>query len=214
MMRRLSQLWVSSSADRGKAPPTLWRWTFGRFKSHRDFASSLRDLDTQLSRQAASQQRALAQQQEPVGRYRPRNEAGPVTAPWWSGLLRPAAAAGVCVLLVCLAWALWPNIPKHEPDALPRAFADSFERLKEPLEDQAQFAGQMLRDQTDHVRRLPQHLPPIDRVVNGLGEAIQSPIREEVRRFTRDMTEPWVYFANQLPLPARRDTQEPTGSGV
>ena len=41
MMRWLSQLWLSALADRGRPPSALWRMTFGRIKSHRDFAARL-----------------------------------------------------------------------------------------------------------------------------------------------------------------------------
>ena len=212
-MRWLSQLWVSTAADRGRPPSALWRWTFGRLKSHRELASRMRELDARLSRQAASQQRAIARQPEPVGRYQPRAEANNAVPPWWSALLRPAMTVGVCAVMAVLVWTLWPDLPKHDPTELPMAFVDSFERLREPLTEQAQLAEQMLREQTGHVRRLPQKLPPIDRVVNDLGEAIQTPIREEVHRFTRDMTEPWVYFASQLPLPVGED-EDTAGPGA
>lgn len=214
MMRWLSQLWVSAAADRGRPPSALWRWTFGRSGSHRKFAARMRELDGQLSRQAASQQRVIAQQPQPVGRYQPRSRGSSVARPWWSGLLRPAMTVGACAILAALVWTLWPNIPRHDPEDLTKAFVDSFERLREPLAEQAQLAGQSLREQTDLVRRLPQKLPPIDRVVNDLGLAIQTPIREEVRRFTHDLTEPWVYLAGQLPLPVDKEQDTATGPGA
>lgn len=214
MIRRLSQRWVSAAADRGKPPSALWRMTFGRLKSHRQFATQLATLDARLRREAASRQRAISRQAAPVGQYPERTAAQPHALsdrrPW----LRPALALGAASLVLATAWSLWPNAPRQDPGQLRIAFENSYQRLKDPLAEQVQLAGRSLRRQTDHVRQLPAKLPPIDRVVNDLGQAIQTPIRDEIRRLARDMTQPWVYLASQLPRPATDPPDPEPGSGV
>jgi hypothetical protein len=214
MIRWLSQLWVSSAADRGGPPSKIWRWTFGRFASQRAFALQMRQLDGQLKRQAASQQRALAREHLPVGRYAPRSGRGhdgpgvkrsglfSGDGPGW---LRPALTAGTLAAVLATAWFAWPTAATRSPQELREITAQSFDRLWGPLARQAETTGQALRSQVVQVTALPQRLSAIDGVVSGLGESIQSPIREEVRRFADDMTRPWTYLADQLPwLPRDR----------
>ncbi len=216
MIRWLSQLWVSTSVDRGGRPSVLWRWTFGRFASHRGLASQLCQLDGQLRRQAASQQRAIARERLPVGRYNARSAGDNSAATARNvgvftegiGWLRPTLAAGSLAVVVAVSWLAWPSDPMQTPQELRLATADSFSRVWEPLSRQAQTTGQALRDQTTQVTELPQRLPKIDRVFNDLGEAIESPIRQEVQRFTDDLRAPWVYLAGQLPRLPRNQTQE------
>jgi hypothetical protein len=219
MIRWLSQRWVSSAIDRGKAPPRLWRWTFGRLAAHREFASELRQLDGQLKRQAASQRRAIAREHWPIGDYPARStasrhatvdrQAGRFTG-WNLGLPRPAWVAGLCAVLAAGVWIAWPTSPTQSPQQLREATTRSFAQLWNPLSEQAQATGQALRNQTTHVTGLPDRLPAIDRMVHDLGTTIESPIREEMRRFTRDMTRPWTYLAQQMPRPVLKYEQEAT----
>lgn len=218
MIRWLSHWWVSGATDRGQKPPRLWRWTFGQIASHRELADEMRELDGQLRRQAASQQRAIAREAMPVGRYPARRELGrgeldskqTQRSPRWGiGLARPAWAAGLCALIAAGVWLAWPQAPTQSPQQLREASAKSFARVWDPLSQQAQTAGQAFRDRAAQVALLPEKLPAIDDVVSNLGEAIESPIREEVRRFTRDVTLPWAYLAEQLPRPFRERTDEP-----
>lgn len=217
MIRWLSQLWVSSAVDRNGTPPRLWRWTFGRLASHRAFASQLRQLDGQLKRQATSQQRAIARESWPIGDY-PAKPAvnGDATdnrptehfTGWGLGLWRPALAAGLFAVLMAGAWLAWPTSPMQSPEELYLATKQSAARIWTPLSEQAQATGLALRNQTTHVTGLADRLPAIDRVVNNLGTAIETPLREEVRRFAWDMTRPWAHLANQLPRPVIRHDEE------
>lgn len=210
MIRWLSQRWVSGAVDRGHKPPRLWRWTFGRFAWHRGFADDLHELDVLLRRQAASQQRVISRGVMPVGHYpvrpssKPSNQPQPATSRGvW--IARPALAAGLCVVIAGAVWLARPQTTTYSPQQVQEAFA----RVWEPLNKQAQTTGQALRDRAELVSLLPERLPAIDEVVNNLGNAIESPIREEVRRFTRDLTRPWTYLAEQLPLPRTERTDEP-----
>lgn len=217
MIRWLSQLWVSAAADRGGPPPRLWRWTFGRFASHQGLASRMHQLDHDLKRQAASQRRAVAREHLPIGRYTPgsaRANAGPDVRraglfTGGMGWLRPALTAGSLAVVVAVAWLAWPSAPTQSPQELRTITADSFARVWGPLTRQAQMTGRALRAQTTQVTQLPQRLPAIDQVVSDLGEAIQSPIREEVRRFADDLRQPWIYLAGQLPRLPRSQTPTP-----
>lgn len=211
MIRWLSQRWVSGAIDRGQKPPRLWRWTFGRSASHRGFAVDMHDLDVQLRRQAASQQRAIARDVLPVGRYPARPSATQSNRPQaatsrvvW--IARPALAAGLCAVIAAVAWLVWPQQPTYSPQEVQVAFS----RVWEPLAKEAKNTSQVLRDRAERVSLLPEKLPAIDQMVNNLGHAIESPLREEVRRFTRDVTRPWTYLAEQLPLPRGERTDEPT----
>ncbi len=210
MIRWLSQRWVSGAIDRGHKPPWLWRWTFGRIASHRGFAGDMHGLDVQLRRQAASQQRAIAREVMPVGRYPARpspSQSGRRQTHTGRGvwIARPALAAGLCAVIAVAAWLARPKPPTYSPQEVREAFA----RVWEPLTQQARTTGQALRDRAEQVSLLPEKLPAIDEVVNHLGNAIESPIREEVRRFTQDVTRPWTYLAGQLPLPSSERTDEP-----
>ena len=219
MIRWLSQPWVSSAIDRNGTPPRLWRWTFGRLASHRDFASQLRQLDGQLKRQATSQQRALARESWPIGDY-PARSASPVNtsgdraagrfAGWTLSLQRPVLTAGLYTLLAAGVWLMWPTSPLQSPEQVWAATTRSFVQVWDPLSQQAQVTGQALRDQTTHVTTLPDRLPKMDQVVNDLGTAFESPIREEMRRFTRDMARPWTYLAEQMPMPVFDYEQVPS----
>jgi hypothetical protein len=211
MIRWLSELWVSSAADRGVAPPRLWRWTLGRLPSQRRFEADLRELDGQLTRQAESQRLAVEQKPYPIGDYPARrSEAagppGPAT-----GLVnryRPALAVAFgCAVLGVSAWIAWPTAPAYRPETYD-ATRVSFAKLWEPISEHAQTTGDALREQTVHVTSLPDRFASFDEVVNGLGASIETPIREEMRRLARDMSKPWVYFANQLPRPARETTPD------
>ncbi len=213
MIRWLSQLWVSTSIDRGERPSRLWLWSFGRFASHRRFVSQLSQLDGQLKRQAASQQRAIAREGLPIGRYSPRSAmdhdgAGDTGAGLFAGgvgWLRPALATGTLAVMVTAAWLAWPGDPTQTPQELRAATAESFARVWGPLNRQAEVTGRALREQTRQVTLLPQKLPAVDRVINDLGVAIESPIRDEVQRFKNDLREPFIYLAGQLPrLPQSR----------
>lgn len=219
MIRWLSQLWVSSAIDRGGSPPKLWCWTFGRLASHRAFASQLRQLDAQLKRQATSQQRAIARERWPIGDY-PAQQTGTeavsddrsserVTG-WTFGLPRPAMVAGLCTVLAVMAWLAWPTPSIQSPDELRDATARSFAKVWNPLSSQAQATSNALREQTTHITQLPERLPKIDQVVLDLSATIETPIREEMRRFAHDMTRPWSHLANQLPRPAFRESSEPS----
>ncbi len=223
MIRWLSQLWVSTAADRGGPPPRLWRWTLGRFASHRRFASQLRQLDGQLKRQATSQQRVIERGHLPVGRYPPRSardNAGPDVRraglfTGGMGWFRPALMVGPLAVVVAVIWLAWPSAPTQSPQELRVIAADSFARAWGPLTRQAQMTGRALRAQATQVTQLPQRLPAIDQVVSDLGEAIQSPIREEVRRFATDLSRPWTYLAGQLPrLPRDRASDPAEGQAV
>jgi hypothetical protein len=210
MIRWLSQRWVSGAIDRGQKPPRLWRYTFGRIASHRGFAKDMHDLDAQLRRQAVSQQRAIARDVSPVGHYPARPSANqnhrpqPATG-WGVWIARPALAAGLCAVIAGTVWLAWPKQPTHSPQDVQAAFA----RAWEPLAKEAQSTSRAFRDRAALVTTLPEKLPAIDEVVNNLGNAIESPIREEVRRFTQDVTRPWTYLAQQLPLPQPDRTDEP-----
>ncbi len=217
MIRWLSQLWVSSAVDRGGTPSRLWRWTFGRKASHRAFATQLRQLDGQLKRQATSQQRAIAREQWQIGDYPARSAVagGASDAPraghlfmWSSGLRRSALAAGLCAVLAVVVWVAWPSSPVQNPDEQWETAKRSFALIWDPLSEQAQTTSQALQNQASHVTGLPDRLPAIDQVVNDLGTAIETPLREEMRRFTRDMTRPWTYLAEQMPRPVLKYEQE------
>ena len=39
--------------------------------------------------------------------------------------------------------------------------------------------------------------------------AIESPIREEMRRLSRDMTRSWQYMADQIPVPKPKQDETP-----
>lgn len=216
MMRGLSQYLVSRAIDRGGKPSALWRHTFGRLASHQQFASQMNQLDAQLKRQATSQRRAIAREQLPVGRYAKQTVPADATAtdtalPPALSWLRPTLTYGSFAAVLGLAvvgLVIWANTPKHSPEELRAMAAQSFDRVWQPLSRQAESTGRALRDQTAHVTNLPHRLPEMDRVVNDLGVAIQSPIQEEVRRFTDDLTRPWSYLADQLPkLPGERGAQ-------
>ncbi len=218
MIRWLSQLWVSASVDRGGPPSRLWRWTFGRLASHRRLASQMRQLDGQLKRQAISQQRAISHERLPVGRYTPRpsgadDGAGATGAGLFAGSrgwLRPALTAGSLAVVFAVAWVAWPGEPTETPQGLRSITTESFAQVWGPFARQAEMTGRALRDQTTQVTQLPQRLPAIDQVVNDLGEAIQSPIRDEAQRFADDLRGPWIYLAGQLPRPPRDRQQAPT----
>ncbi len=220
MIRKLSQFWVSRSVDQGVGPSRLWRWTFGRLASHRRFASQMNQLDAQLKRQATSQRRAIQREPFPIGRYTKSTAradgaagggrlvgGGLITG--GSGWLRPVLMTGSLAAVLGLAvvgFVVWSNTPTQTPEEMRVMATRSFDRVWQPLSKQAQMTGRALREQTTHVTGLSAKLPTMDRVVNELGEAIQSPIREEVRRFADDMARPWVYLAGQMPrLPRERE---------
>jgi len=146
MIRWLSQLWVSTSADRGGPLPRLWRWTFGRFASHQKWASRLDRLDGALKRQAASQRRLMSREPLPVGRYTPRSDGVHAGAGLrWSGLfnggvgwLRPGLAAGSLAVVVAVAWVAWPSGPTQTPQELRAATVESFARVWDPLTRRAE----------------------------------------------------------------------------
>ncbi len=222
MIRWLSQLWVSRTVDRGGKPPRLWRWTFGRFASYRRLALELRQLDGQLKRQAASQQRAIEREHLPVGRYSPRSALGRGGLGAGSGggfadglnRLRTAWTAGslaAVVLVALVAWVAWPNQTTLTPipDQVQTYTAESFAKVWDPLARQAELTGQALRTQTTQVVRLQERLPEIDRVVSDLGQAIETPIRDEVQRLTHDLRRPWIYLASQLPRLPHNETPVP-----
>jgi len=196
----------------------LWRWTFGRFASHRRLASDLRQLDGQLKRQAASQRRAIAREPLPVGRYAPVSRSGTDASGAGSdgpiahklNWLRPALIGGSLAagLVALMVWAVWPSHPVPTPGQVQTFTAESFVRVWDPLARQAERTGQALRTQTTQVVRLQQRLPAIDRVVNDLGEAIQTPFRDEVQRMAQDLRKPWTYLAGQLPRLPRSETQD------
>jgi len=214
MMRWLSHYWVSRSIDRDSKPSGLWRHTFGRLTSHKHFASQFSQLDAQLKRQAASQRRAIAREQLPVGRYAnqtvPVQQAHDNTPPHRAGWLRPALTMGSLAAVIGLGVvgaAIWFNTPTLSAPELRAKATESFDRVWQPLSRQAETTGRALREQTVHVTSLRQRLPEMDKVVIDLGDAIQSPIREEVRRFTNDLKRPWTYLAGQLPkVPGDRES--------
>lgn len=214
MIRWLSQQWVSGAIDCGQKPPKLWQWTFGRIASHRSFAADFCDLDVQLRRQAASQQRAIARDVMPVGHYparpsTPQRDQTHTAINWHAWITRPALATGLCAAIALTVWLAWPQAPTQSPQQIWDATARSFAKVRDPLAHQAQATGQAFRDRAAHVTTLPEKLPAFDVMVNNLGHAIESPIREEVRRFTHDVTRPWTYLAEQLPLPRGEQTDEP-----
>lgn len=219
MIRWLSQLWVSTAVDRNDRPSKLWRWTFGRFTSHRKFASQLHQIDSELKHQAAYQRRAVARQPLPVGRYAPRldrdkakpdkGEAGSFSVGGGS-LLRPTLTMGSFAVVVAVIWLAWPSSPaKRTPQELGAMTAHASVQTWEPLTRQAKMIGRTLHGRTSQIGQLPKKLLTIDEVVNDLGEAIQSPIRDEVRRFANDLRQPWTYLANQLPRPRLSPTPNP-----
>jgi len=215
MMRGWSQYLLSRSIDRGGKPSLLWRNTLGRFSSHQRFAAQMNQLDAQLKRQASSQRRAIAREQWPVGRYANQmiiadtaHEAGQTFRV--AGWLRPtltygslAAVLGIAVVGIVI----WANTPTHSPQELRAMATASFGRVWQPLSKQAETTGRALREQTVHITSLPDRLPKMERVVNDLGVAIQSPIEQEVKRFTNDLKRPWTYLASQLPkMPREPET--------
>jgi hypothetical protein len=207
MIRWLSQLWISTATDRDGKPPRLWRLTFGRFASHRGLASRMDKLDDQLKRQAASQHRLMSREHMQIGLYSPRmtrtrvvpdvRSDGPFSGA--SGWLRPTLAAGSLAMVVAAVWITWPTAPSVSPREISTITANSFAKAWDPFARQVEMTGRALRTQTTQVTQLPQRLPPINQVVNDLGEAIQTPIRDEIQRFAEDLRQPWIYLAGQLP---------------
>ncbi len=218
MIRWLSQYLVSRSIDDGGKPSALWRHTCGRLSSHKRFASQMNQLDAQLKRQAASQRRAIAREQLPVGRYANQTVSqasvhGDALTSRGMGWLRPTLTFGSLAAVIGLGVigaVIWMNTPAHSPQELRAMATESFDRVWQPLSRQAETTGRALREQTVHVTSLSDRLPKMDKVVNELGVAIQSPIQEEVKRFAEDLKRPWTYLAGQLPRLPREGNEDRT----
>jgi hypothetical protein len=219
MMRWLSQLWVCQRVDAGSGPSALWRLTFGRLGSHRAFNQDMRELDDRLKRQAASQNRAIAREVLPVGRYEPRQTAsspgvaGPVAGGWgWALGGRLAMTVGAFAAVGAGVWLVMPGEPAPSPMQQVSISAEPFARAVAPLTQRIETTGRAMREQTERITQLPGRLPTVDRVMADLGESIQTPIRQEARRLADDLRRPWVYLADQMPrLP--RDPKADTEKG-
>ena len=214
MMRWLSQIWVCRRVDLGGKPSVLWRWTFGRLGSHRAFDQGLRELDGKLRRQAASQNRAIAREPLPVGRYGPRQTAlSPGVANPGRGIwLRPAMVVGAIAVVLVGVWVGMPGEPAPSSVELASFLADPFARAVAPLTQQIETTGRAMREQAEWITQLPGRLPTIDRAVADLGESIQTPMREEARRLADDIRRPWVYLVGQMPR-LMRDPSRTRGRG-
>ncbi len=215
MIRWLSEYWANRGVERTGEPTRLWRVTFGRLASHRRFATRLQQLDAQLIDQAQSQQSATAAEPWPIGSYSAR--------PHTSGRHTRAASAdrqsrhhlawrysalatvGLCAIVSAVIWFARPSDPTEQADQLRMATVQSIGPVMDSLAKQVRDTGRALRQQTDHVAKVPNQLPAIDRVVNDLALAIETPIRQEMQRITDDVTRPWTYLASQLPRPVLRE---------
>ncbi len=187
-------------------------------KSDHGKPDDLRALDIELRRQAIAQREVLDQTQWPVGRYPAKRMARHRSPAMNTDRLRVWFRWAPMTCTVILAgFGVWLAVSATRgPKALHESrevFQRSLTQLWEPIESQVRTTGQALRSQTQQLTRLPDKAPAVDQVFGRIGESIQSPIREEIRRFSRDLTRPWFYLAEQLPLPSSSARADEHASG-
>lgn len=204
MIRWLSEVWLSITLDAGRKPPRLWRMLFGRSESHRRFAARIDQLDAALKDQAESSQQALAEEPWPIGDYKKAawsaSDHNPfVRQPIWRPIA--SAALALCVLVSAIVYFAKPADPRMDVDVVYNATDQSITEVLDTLARQVRATNDALREQTLPIAKVPNELPDIDRAINRVGQAVETPIRLQMQQFAEDMTRPWAYLADQLPRP-------------
>ncbi|GAB4108337.1 MAG: hypothetical protein Kow00105_15060 [Phycisphaeraceae bacterium] len=181
-------------------------------------SDELRELDLELRRQAIAQREMLDQTELPVGHYPAKRMTSHRPPAMNTDRLRVWFRwAPVACTVILAGFGMWLAVSATRgPVALHETrevFQRSLTQLWEPIESQVRTTGQALRSQTQQLSRLPGKAPAVDQVFGRIGESIQSPIQEEIRRFSRDLTRPWFYLAEQLPLPSSSARADEHASG-